>query len=164
WVSLSQTDPLPIAGAQATLKSHPRGEPWEPVGHPCGGCGRRVTARRGHRRPDAGKRLPRPGRAAPGRDSAAPAGGSAGDLGLAGNLSGRSPAAYSLSRTRARVPPAHQRLGAAKRAPASLVHRRPARGSFSDGPYWVTTRSTLTLTLRRAGVKTQIVPFVARAG
>jgi hypothetical protein len=37
-------------------------------------------------------------------------------------------------------------------------------GSFSDGPYWVTTRSTLTLTLRRAGVKTQIVPFVARAG
>lgn len=37
-------------------------------------------------------------------------------------------------------------------------------GSFSDGPYRVTTRSTLTLTFRRAGVKTQIVPFVARAG
>jgi hypothetical protein len=36
-------------------------------------------------------------------------------------------------------------------------------GSFSDGPYRVTTRSSLTITLRRAGVKTQIVPFVARA-
>jgi hypothetical protein len=31
-------------------------------------------------------------------------------------------------------------------------------GSFSDGPYRVTTRSTLTLTLRRAGIKTQLVP------
>jgi hypothetical protein len=32
-------------------------------------------------------------------------------------------------------------------------------GSFSDGPYRVTTRSTLTLTLRRTGIKTQIVPY-----
>jgi hypothetical protein len=31
-------------------------------------------------------------------------------------------------------------------------------GSFSDGPYRVTAQSTLTLTLRRAGIKTQIVP------
>ena len=31
-------------------------------------------------------------------------------------------------------------------------------GSFSDGPYRVTTGSTLTLTLRRAGIKTEIVP------
>jgi hypothetical protein len=31
-------------------------------------------------------------------------------------------------------------------------------GSFSDGPYRVTTQSTLTLTLRRSGIKTQIVP------
>jgi hypothetical protein len=37
-------------------------------------------------------------------------------------------------------------------------------GSFSDGPYRVTTRSTLTVTLRRAGVTTQIVPFAARTG
>ena len=37
-------------------------------------------------------------------------------------------------------------------------------GSFSDGPYRVTTQSTLSLTLRRAGIKMQIVPFVARAG
>jgi hypothetical protein len=31
-------------------------------------------------------------------------------------------------------------------------------GSFSDGPYRVTTRSTLTLTLHRERIKTQIVP------
>lgn len=31
-------------------------------------------------------------------------------------------------------------------------------GSFSDGPYRVTTQSTLTLTLRRAAIETQIVP------
>ncbi|MGI8714721.1 MAG: hypothetical protein ACR2NR_16385 [Solirubrobacteraceae bacterium] len=37
-------------------------------------------------------------------------------------------------------------------------------GSFSDGPYRVTTRSTLTITLHRTAVKTQIVPFVARSG
>lgn len=37
-------------------------------------------------------------------------------------------------------------------------------GSFSDGPYRATTRSTLTVTLHRTGVKTQIVPFVARSG
>ena len=37
-------------------------------------------------------------------------------------------------------------------------------GSFSDGPYRVTTRSTLTITLRRARVTTQVVPFLARTG
>lgn len=37
-------------------------------------------------------------------------------------------------------------------------------GSFGDGPYRVTTRSTLTITLRRTAVKTQIVPFVSRSG
>ncbi len=31
-------------------------------------------------------------------------------------------------------------------------------GSFSDGPYEVTTQSTLALTLRRAAIRTQIVP------
>ena len=31
--------------------------------------------------------------------------------------------------------------------------------SFRDGPYTVTTRSTLTISLQRRGVKTQILPF-----
>jgi hypothetical protein len=65
------------------------------------------------------------------------------------------------------------KLGSHQLASASVplsVLRHPSftvalhGGSFSDGPYRVTTRSTLTLTIRRAGVKTQIVPFVARAG
>lgn len=34
--------------------------------------------------------------------------------------------------------------------------------AFSDGPYRVTTRSTLTVIMRRAKVATQIVPFLAR--
>lgn len=37
-------------------------------------------------------------------------------------------------------------------------------GSFSDGPYRVTTHSTLTLTLRRERIRTQIVPYLARTG
>jgi hypothetical protein len=37
-------------------------------------------------------------------------------------------------------------------------------GSFSDGPYRVTTRSTLTITLRRTRVHTQIVPFAPPSG
>lgn len=55
----------------------------------------------------------------------------------------------------------HQLTGAS--VPLSVL-RRPTftvalpGGSFSDGPYRVTTRSTLTLTLRRTGIKTQIVP------
>jgi acetoacetate decarboxylase len=35
--------------------------------------------------------------------------------------------------------------------------------AFGDGPYRVTTRSTLNLTLRRTKVTTQILPFVARS-
>jgi hypothetical protein len=37
-------------------------------------------------------------------------------------------------------------------------------GSFSNGPYRVTTRSTLTVTLHRTKVTTQTVPYVARSG
>jgi hypothetical protein len=62
-------------------------------------------------------------------------------------------------------------LGSHKLTSASIplsVLRHPSftvalhGGSFGDGPYRVTTRSTLTITLRRAGVKTQIVPFASR--
>jgi hypothetical protein len=35
--------------------------------------------------------------------------------------------------------------------------------SFSNGPYRVTTRSTLTVTLQREKVTTQILPYVARS-
>jgi hypothetical protein len=35
--------------------------------------------------------------------------------------------------------------------------------SFSNGPYQVTTRSTLTVTLRRTRVSTRILPFMARS-
>ena len=53
--------------------------------------------------------------------------------------------------------------------PLSVLRRRSITAtlhgrSFGDGPYRVTTQSTLTVTLRRARVTTRIVPYVARPG
>jgi hypothetical protein len=42
------------------------------------------------------------------------------------------------------------------------MSRGDMRDSFSDGPYRVTTQSTLTLTLRRTKVTTRILRFAGR--
>jgi hypothetical protein len=71
-------------------------------------------------------------------------------------------------RTRCPGPDLGQRQLTSASLPLSVLRHRSFTvtlhgNAFGDGPYRVTTRSTLNLTLRRTKVTTQILPFVARS-